>query len=441
MDRRKVAGCLMLAGAVLAFGVAELFAPSYAHVEQSSFWAGRIPEAVDQTADSRDLLKSGGRTVLLGALESERKLPIRLPDGGNVTVEVSDPDHIKAELLTEEKEDGSTESCLWMQRVQKDTTEDTTEDKKDTAGEETGTGQADSAGTSQDTETSENTETSEDTNTSGNTNTSENTETSGNTGTSGNTETPEQPETPENPDETEEAADLSVTVTWTGEGEEGQTKSAVFQMKQRAEEGTGSFSLAEQTTSYHQRTPLSITAGEEDVVLLCNGSGFPSMTRYREGEAEYLLYDKMPLALAAGTEITLDLSETGLTGDLTLSAGQESKKTLKYQELSTLDTPEKPVLVGKKAVDVPVVWTREEQAATFTVERLENTEQGLSWNVVEDDSVGVVPDPDGKKLTLTSRDAAAGTYRVTFIWQQEGTETAREVIPFYVFYAEGEEDE
>ena len=122
-------------------------------------------------------------------------------------------------------------------------------------------------------------------------------------------------------------------------------------------------------------------------------------------------------------------------------AVRSSKKSLKYQELSTLDAPERPVLVGKKATEVPVVWTEEEEMTTFTVERLEYAESGLAWSKVEDDSVGVVPDLEGNKLTLTSQGAVAGTYRVSLIWQTEGVEAAREVIPFYVFYAEGEEDE
>lgn len=468
MDRRKAAGCLMLTGAVLAFGMTELFTPSYAHVEQSSLWAGRIPEETDQTADSRDLLRDGGQTVLLGALEEERKLPVLIPVGGTVTVEVSDQSRIAAEIRTEEKENGATENYLWIYRIAADTvpggdSEDgsgsasgdsgengagsSTEEKKDASGEDTGEASAGENGTGQlqaevkelltpklnsqavipVTEETEGTTEGTDP------------EQPDSTETPGNTEEPEQPDMPNVPDSTE--ALLSVTVVWTAEGEEGQTKSAVFQMEERPEEGAGSISLADQVTSYNQRTPIEITAGEEDTVLLCNGSGFPSMTRYRVGETEYLLYDKMPLTLAAGEQISLDLSGTGISGKLTLSAGKDSKKSLKYQELSTLDAPERPVLVGKKATEVPVVWTEEEKMTTFTVERLEYAESGLAWSKVEDDSVEVVPDLEGNKLTLTSQGAVAGTYRVSLIWQTEGVETAREVIPFYVFYAEGEEDE
>lgn len=455
MYRRTIAGMLALTGAVLAVGVTELFAPSYAHIEQSSLWAGRIPEEAEETADSRELLREGGQIVLLDALEGERKLPLAIPAGGEIRVEISDENRIGAELTTEEKEDGSTESSL---RLRRKTSEDenipgdTENGSKGSSGSSEPEGGSTENGTGS-TETSTNMEaasgqlheevtelqlpklnsqSSSGTPGDGDTKETEKTDSTGNTESSGENKQ----ETPDN--NTEPESPLTVTVTWTPVEEGAATRSATFQMAQRPEEGSGSFSISEDVTTYNQRTPIEITAGDAGVVLLCNGDGFPAMTRYTAGETAYLLYDKMPLTLSAGETVSLDLSGSGVSGDLILSAGEDSEKKLAYEELSVLDAPEKPVLLGKREKEVPIIWAEDRDVTTFTIERLERTDSGMVWTVVNDDSVGVIPDLEGKKLTLSSKDALAGTYRVSLIWQNEGVETSREIVPFYVFYAEGE---
>lgn len=176
----------------------------------------------------------------------------------------------------------------------------------------------------------------------------------------------------------------------------------------------------------------------------------------------YFLYEEAPLRLAPSAMAVINLSMTDISGDLTLSAGEGCEVTLGQQDLDldentdvvqddttltgqntvkpvgTVVTPEQALIVGDSGQKVAVVSIPDAVLDVESVERLETVEQGTAW--VPDDTVIASMDT-GSTLYLKPRDSAAGTYRVTLVWSQGGQAIYRKSIPFYIFYAEGEEHE
>jgi len=106
--------------------------------------------------------------------------------------------------------------------------------------------------------------------------------------------------------------------------------------------------------------------------------------------------------------------------------------------VGTVVTPEQALIVGTSGQKVAVVSIPDAVLDVESVERLETVEQGTAW--VQDDTVIASMDT-GSTLYLKPQDSAAGTYRVTLVWSQGGQAIYRRSIPFYIFYAEGEENE
>ena len=224
----------------------------------------------------------------------------------------------------------------------------------------------------------------------------------------------------------------------------------------------GSGLILTHVSSYDPKIGILVTAGEEGAVVLCNGAGFPAGTRYTEDGMTYFLYEEAPLRLAPSAMAVINLSMTDISGDLTLSAGEGCEVTLGQQDLDldentdvvqddttltgqntvkpvgTVVTPEQALIVGDSGQKVAVVSIPDAVLDVESVERLETVEQGTAW--VPDDTVIASMDT-GSTLYLKPRDSAAGTYRVTLVWSQGGQAIYRKSIPFYIFYAEGEEHE
>ncbi len=224
----------------------------------------------------------------------------------------------------------------------------------------------------------------------------------------------------------------------------------------------GSGLIMTHVSSYDPKIGILVTAGEEGAVVLCNGKGFPAGTRYTEDGMTYFLYEEAPLRLAPSAMAVINLSMTDISGDLTLSAGEGCEITLGQQDLDlddgtdaaaddttltgqntvkpvgTVVTPEQALIVGASGQKVAVVSIPDAVLDVESVERLETVEQGTAW--VPDDTVIASMDT-GSTLYLKPRDSAAGTYRVTLVWSQGGQAIYRKAIPFYIFYAEGEEHE
>lgn len=224
----------------------------------------------------------------------------------------------------------------------------------------------------------------------------------------------------------------------------------------------GSGLILTHVSSYDPKIGILVTAGEEGAVVLCNGAGFPAGTRYTEDGMTYFLYEEAPLRLAPSAMAVINLSMTDISGDLTLSAGEGCEVTLGQQDLDldentdvvqddttltgqntvkpvgTVVTPEQALIVGDSGQKVAVVSIPDAVLDVESVERLETVEQGTAW--VPDDTVIASMDT-GSTLYLKPRDSVAGTYRVTLVWSQGGQAIYRKSIPFYIFYAEGEEHE
>ena len=377
----------------LTAACAATFGRAFARPEGIGSWTGRIPETVENenTSEAEQILTESGLHVRMGAPNGEVTVNLGVV-GGSFDVMIPDGEEwvgadvdVRSGVLT-------IRSSLSSQNTNPSDDTATRADSAETA-ELTGDGS--------DTAEIETTEVTKETET---------------------IELVQEPKNaPTRPD--------SVTVTVKNTTDDGKVLWADFLICADTD-GTaqGSITLDGALTYYNPKVPIPVRSSGEACTLLLNGGMFPSGTRYRSDNGEYLLMCDDYLHIPANTDVLIDLSGTQISGDIDIGG-----HSLTYYAIPNLSS-ERAYIIGNTELVLPMRYTWGGISPTVKPERLKVSPTGTA-TYEPADGVKITPDSDGREIRLTADGGSAGTYRVTLTWSlADGTELYRMEIPFYIMY-------
>ncbi|MBO5068753.1 MAG: hypothetical protein J6C37_00070 [Roseburia sp.] len=175
----------------------------------------------------------------------------------------------------------------------------------------------------------------------------------------------------------------------------------------------------------------------EEIVKLVNGQDtdcelgkFPAMTKCVIENHTYLLYDGGSITIPAGKEAEIDLSQTELMEDFSLTTGEGKTYTMKYVELPQISEEDLPLVVGGEGRMLPISYKWGELEPTITIEHLTVGDEEPIWAAAEN----VIVMKESDVLTLIPNNAKAGTYRAIVSWIENDITLYQIEISFFIQY-------
>lgn len=187
--------------------------------------------------------------------------------------------------------------------------------------------------------------------------------------------------------------------------------------------------LKEVPTQYHPSTAFFVTAGEDGAVLGLSDGGFPANTSYTIQQTTYVLPSGGMITLAAEETAAIDLSKTGISGDLTLNTGAGSY-TLKETALPVLNGDSLPLVFDKGGGAFPMESSWGSLTAQITVRQLKQEEDG-TLSKTESNSFSFQETASGYNVILG--DALPGTYVITARWEENQRTTYQIETTVFLF--------
>lgn len=192
----------------------------------------------------------------------------------------------------------------------------------------------------------------------------------------------------------------------------------------KSEPAEQSGTLASCTSQFSKETSIYVKAGNENVCLGINNEKFPSMTEYKIGDKEYVLYEPGYIALNANEEAKL----TGISFEKSVSI---NNKNVKYVKTADAKTIKKPIVIDKSGTSIPLSYKWGDINPNIKVYELvrEANNSSLKWKEIN--TINVTADADGK-LCVGYENAAAGTYKLSISCLENDKELHSMEIPFFI---------
>ena len=238
------------------------------------------------------------------------------------------------------------------------------------------------------------------------------------------------------------------TVTWretTADGQEGEVLTAEFVLTNAPDdEDMPAGHLTSPYTWYCREVGIAVTTDGAAVIAYADTAdgepgAFPPFTRYEINGHSFVLYDGGYIETAGAGTVYIDLSEADVSGLDPQNTEQNQIKISSGGSELIFNEIKAP---GSAAADGPLVLTDGAGAVVIdkyllytivpsvTVEQLTTDKNSaLKWEANE--FVTVQVQDDGSVL-LTADHAAAGTYRITFVWEDNGEQIYSLSTEFYV---------